>query len=144
MAPDRNLLKLAIRESFADMPKPAQLDLISHRCCECDELAADLHPHEALDLPEAVFAGHVWDLPLLSDDGKRYYLAAWLLRALEPGDPGAADAVIFALDSDHRWSPSTPYTGEQWLVVDQWLEAIAADEESLRDDVERVRDKLPK
>ena len=144
MAPDRNLLKLAIRESFADMPKPAQLDLISHRCCECDELAADLHPHGALNLPEAVFAGHVWDLPLLSDDGKRYYLAAWLLRALEPDDPGAADAVVFALDSDHRWSPSVPYTGEQWRVVDQWLAAITADEESWREEVERVRDKLPK
>jgi len=52
--------------------------------------------------------------------------------------------VIYALDSDHRWSPSTPYTGEQWLAVDQWLAAMAADAESLRDDVERVRDKLPK
>ena len=144
MAPDRNLLKLAIRESFADVARPAQLELISHRCCECDELAADLHPHGAFDLPEAVFARHVWDLPLLSDDGKRYYLPAWLLRALEADDPGAADAVIYALDSDHRWSPSTPYTGEQWLVVDQWLAAVAADEKSLRDDAERVRGKLPK
>jgi hypothetical protein len=145
MSPDLlNVLKPAIRESFADVPKPAQLDIVSHRCCECDELAADLFPHDACDLPEAVFARHVWDLPLLSDDGKRYYLAAWLLRALEPDDPGAADAVIYALDSDHRWAPSTPYTSQQWLVVDQWLAAIAAGEESLRDDVERVRGKLPK
>ena len=145
MSPERlDVLKLAIRESFADVPKPAQPALISHRCCECDELAADLFPHDATALPEAVFARHVWDLPLLSDDGKRYYLAAWLLRALEPDDPGAADAVIYALDSDHRWAPATPYTGEQWLVVDQWLAAVAALEPGLRDDAERVRDKLPK
>lgn len=133
-----------ILEAFDFVPKPTRTALISHQCCECEELAEDLSSYQASEIPDEVFSKHVWDLPLLSDEGKHYYLQAWLLRGLKADGESAIDAVVFALDSDHRWSPKPPYTSEEWLAVDRWLAHIAVDTKGLEEDIERVRGKLPK
>jgi hypothetical protein len=130
--------------AFAVVPKPTQAALISHQCCECEELASDLWPFAADAVPHDVLARHAWDLPLLSDEGKRYYLPAWLLHGLHKGGENAVDAVVFALDSDHRWKPQPPYTSQEWLAVDRWLAYVATREQDFADDIQRVRDKLPK
>lgn len=130
--------------AFASVPKPAQAGLISHPCCECEELAAGLAPFAAAAVPDAVLSKHVWDLPLLSDEGKHYYLQAWLLRGLQAGGENAIDAVVFSLDSDHRWTPEPPYTLDEWRAVDRWLAYVAAGAGSLAEDIGRVRGKLPK
>ena len=137
-------IERVIREAFGPVPKPPQAALILHPCCECEELAANLSAFEAAAVPDEVFSRHVWDLPLLSDEGKHFYLQAWLLRGLHGGGGSAIDAVVFALDTDHRWNPEPPYTAEQWLAVDHWLAHVAAEDGTLAEDVDRVRGKLPK
>lgn len=138
-------LRSLILAAFAQVPKPALAQLAPHRCCECDDLAAALHPHTATGLPPYLLQRHVWDLPLLSDEGKHYYLPAWLLDALRDDESSATDAVLYALDADHRWSPDPPYTGEQWLAIDTWLAWVAAHvDASLQEDIQRVREKLPR
>ena len=103
-----------------------------------------MSPHEATRLPLHVLQRHVWDLPLLSDEGKHYYLPCWLLDALQDEASSATDAVIYALDTDHRWSPQPPYSEEQWLAIDGWLAHIATQvDEDLQEDIRRVRGKLP-
>ena len=41
----------------------------------------------------AAFASVRWDLPLLSDNAKRYYLPAWLLRARQRSAVGSRTAL---------------------------------------------------
>jgi hypothetical protein len=121
-------LRDQIIKAFACVPKPVQADIAPHRCMECDELAEELAPFDASQMPDAIFRRHVWDMPLLSAEAKHYYLPAWLLRCLEveePWLPDEASAVIYALENDHRWDPSPPYTQQQWCVLDLWLEHIA-------------------
>ena len=133
-----------ILAAFAGMPKPAQEAIAPHRCCECDTLAADLFPHTWCALPDDVLRGHVWDLPLLSDEAKQYYLPAWLLHALADDRSDATDALVFALDADHRWKPVTPYTPQQWLVIDRWLAHMRGRvDEFFQADIDRVRARLP-
>ena len=133
-----------VLEAFAAVSRPDRAALISHQCCECEELATDLSPWVAAEVPDEVLAKHVWDLPLLSDEGKHYYLQAWLLHGLRAGGESAIDAVVFALDADHRWSPEPPYTPDEWLAMDRWLAYVAGEAKALAEDIERVRGKLPK
>lgn len=138
-------LRQEILSAFADVPKPPLDALAPHRCCECGELAAALHPHAAAAVPGEVLRRHVWDLPLLSDEGKQYYLPAWLLSEVENPSSDAIDAVVYALDTDHRWSPAVPYTLDQWLALDHWLAYISNGLDArMQEDVDRVRGKLPR
>jgi len=83
-------------------------------------------------LPDEVASRHRWDLPLLSDDAKKYYLPAWLTRAAEDPKSDYADSLVYALSADHRWMPSDPYTEEQWAAITSVLKYLAenADEYS--------------
>jgi hypothetical protein len=138
-------LRQQIHSAFASVLKPERDSLISHWCCECVELASDLFPHPADAVPAEVLERHFWDLPLLSDEGKHYYLPAWLLAGIDQPWSDAVPGVVFSLDSDHRWSPATPYTLEQWLAIEDWLSYIHSQVDiTTREEIERVRQKLPK
>ena len=136
-------LEARILAAFANVPRPAVI--APHACPECDDLAQALAPHAPSSLPDTVFARHVWDLPLLSDEAKQYYLPAWLLRASAPDGGSACDALVFALESDHRWSPEPPYTEDQWLVIDAVLaQAAAGSDRAVAEDIDRARRCIPR
>lgn len=137
-------IRAKVVAAFTGIPKPAVI--ASHDCIECDELTADFTGFSGNTLPDAVFANHVWDLSLLSDEAKHFYLSAWLLRAFpNDGWNDACDALLYALEVNHRWSPNPPYTKDQWLAIDAVLE-IAADcpDPVTVENVEKVRMCIPK
>lgn len=140
-------LSRSVEAAFGSVPKPGRGDIAPHRCTECDELAEDLAPHTGFSLPDAVFKKHVWDMPLLSDDAKRYYLPAWLLRVTKSTEPwsDAGDALVMALDGEHRWDPLVPYSTAEWLAIDAVLALLAQGDDPVSvENAQRARASLPK
>jgi len=121
---DHEALKLEIREAFREVEKPEAETITPHECLECDELRRDLHQYDSGNVPDAVLDEHVSDLPLLSDDAKQYYLPAWIVRSIEDPESNYTQALLDALDSDHRWAPATPYTDRQWHVIEAYLDFL--------------------
>jgi hypothetical protein len=121
---DPETLKLETRAAFRRVAKPKREDIAPHVCLECDELETALDPYTSENLPDYVFAKHCWDLPLLSDEAKQYYLPAWILRSIETPQSDSTQALLYALESDHRWRPATPYTERQWRLLTAYLEFL--------------------
>lgn len=136
-------LRALVLDAFGSVPKPTVI--APHACSECDELAEDLAPFSGESLPDTQFSKHVWDLPLLSDEAKHYYLPAWLLRAFPEDTWSACDALVYALEEDHRWNPEPPYTEAQWLAIDAVLEnAAKCGDPVTMENVERARKCIPR
>jgi hypothetical protein len=116
---------------------------VPHDCVECDDLKNDLHPFDSESVPDEVLDKHLWDLPLLSDDAKQYYLPAWIVRSIDDPESDYTQAFLFALDSDHRWAPTTPYTERQWRALGACLDYLETNVDELsRDDVAKARRRL--
>jgi hypothetical protein len=100
---------------------------------------------EALKLEIRAAFRHVprWALPLLSDDAKQFYLPAWIVRSIDEPQSDYTQALLFALDSDHRWFPSTPYTTRQWRALEAYLDYLEAHvDASALDDAAKARRRL--
>ena len=135
-------LQQLILAAFAPVPRPARDEIAPHICQECAELADDLAPFAANEVPEESFRRHVWDMPLLSAEAMHYYFPARLVRGLDDSGPGCATrrvlccAVLGALEhSEHRWDPAQPYSREQWLAFQAWLSYV----EQIADDIDQER-----
>ena len=118
-----------IELAFADVPQPDTGDIAPHRCAECDDLRDDFVVHGRDGITNDLLRKHVWDLALLSDEAKQYYLPVWLLASLKDPESDATDSLLTALDSEHRWSPARGYTRKQQRVINAWLEFIASGSE---------------
>lgn len=137
---ETSAVTLLIQEAFAAVARPAIEDIAPHRCEECDELRDELAPFEVGNIPPSVLRKHVWDLPLLSDSAKHYYLPAWLNAGLAEDDWDFKDAVFQALKSDHRWEPQEGYTTAQWQAVLAWLDCVRqSDDQVTQETAEEVR-----
>ncbi|MEZ4504203.1 MAG: DUF6714 family protein [Dehalococcoidia bacterium] len=119
--PDLEAIAEAVRTAWADTPPPEVI--APHLCDECQDITEALQGRPPDTVLEAV-PGAVWDLPLLSDEAKRYYLPGWLLPSLEDPRSDATGALLFALDSDHRWEPEGGYTEAQRTTIARYLEAM--------------------
>jgi hypothetical protein len=140
---DGEALKSEIRDAFRHVRKPEPAKIASHSCPECDELRSNLQPHDSNTVPAEILDYHRWDLPLLSDDAKQYYLPAWLVSSIDNPQSDYTDALLYALDSDHRWLPSTPYTERQWRALEAYLDYIEAHADPMMlDDVAKARKRL--
>ena len=122
---NREALKLEVIAAFKSVAKPSLDQIAPHQCLECDELRVALNPYESMNVPTEVLDGCRWDIPLLSDDAKQYFLPAWLLRSIDEPQSDYTSALLFALDDEHRWSPSVPYTARQWRVLMAYLDFVA-------------------
>jgi hypothetical protein len=139
-----DLLRTKVVDASAAVLRPVVI--APHTCPECDELSEAFAEFSGETMPDAVFARHVWDLPLLSNEAKNYYLSAWLLRVF-PADTwtDACDALVYALEADHRWSPDPPYTEAQWLAIDAVLEKAAECSDPVTvENVEKARRCIPR
>jgi hypothetical protein len=140
---ERDALKLETLAAFRHVQKPSAGQIVTHECLECDELKNDLHPYDSESVPHRVLDKHLWDLPLLSDDAKQYYLPAWIVRSIDDPQSDYTEALLFALDSDHRWFPTTPYTERQWRALEAYLDYLEANVDELtRDDIVKARRRL--
>lgn len=111
-----------IRAAFSAVARPTADRIAPHRCAECDALRDDLAAFAVETIPIEVLRKHVWDLPLLSAEAKRYFLPAWLAASLvEPGWD-FTDAALQDIDSNHRYDPPGGYTDDQWQVLLDWLD----------------------
>ncbi|MBB6094246.1 hypothetical protein HNQ60_003127 [Povalibacter uvarum] len=123
---DREALLIEVGAAFKAVRKPSQSEIAPHECLECDELRVAFAPYESMNIPEKILEKHRWDMPLLSDEAKQYYLSAWLTKSTEEPESDYTDAILSALGADHRWQPATPYTDRQWRLLDAYLEFIAS------------------
>jgi len=140
---DRDALKGEIRAAFRHVDKPDAGRIAPHECDECDELRDDLHPYDSASVPDALLDRHACDLPLLSDEAKQYYLPAWMIRSIEDPESNCTEALLSALDSDHRWFPATPYTDRQWRVIEAYLDFLEANVDGLTlENVAKARKRL--
>lgn len=117
-------LKAETLESFSHVPRPAKAEITSHDCDECNSLSSDFWPYFPSDLPLEVLDSHVFDLPLLTDEAKQFYLPAWILRSIDRPVSNYTDALLMELNTDHRWFPTPPYTKRQWTLIESYLEYV--------------------
>lgn len=144
---DGSELRQRILAAFASVPRPSRDEIAPHICMECAELADDLAPYVAAEIPDESFQRHVWDMPLLSAEAKHYYFPAWLIRGLDDSEPWLSDAVSAVLntlkDLEHRWDPAQPYSREQWLVFQEWLSYIEKAGDAIdSDDIAEARERV--
>lgn len=118
-------LAAAVIEAFSSAPRPSADNIAPHRCDECADVTRYLDGRDPLAFDEEALRGCIWDLPLLSAEAKRYYLPAWLLASIrDPEGSDATDALVYALDGDHRWDPEGGYTEGQRAVIVRYLESM--------------------
>ncbi len=118
-------LAAAVRAAWAGTPPPALDNIAPHPCEECDGVRDYLAGRDPMTFDAEALLGCVWDLPLLSAEAKRYYLPAWLIASIgDPRGTDATDALVHALDGDHRWDPPGGYSEAQRAAITRYLEAM--------------------
>ncbi|MSP21642.1 MAG: hypothetical protein EXR66_01230 [Dehalococcoidia bacterium] len=118
-------LAVAVIEAFSSAPRPAADNIAPHACDECVAVASYLECRDPFGFDGEALRGCVWDLPLLSAEGKRFYLPAWLLASIrDPRGTDATDALVYALDGDHRWEPEGGYSEALRAVIVRYLESM--------------------
>lgn len=118
--------------AFSAAPRPQADEIAPHRCCECDEVARRLAPHEAALVPDDDMLWLGDSLPLLGPAAFRYYLPRFIQFCLVK-PPSMLDAVIDYnlhptgdLDVADRNRFSTFQPGEARLVL-EFVEHRACD-----------------
>ena len=66
-----------IGKAFADAARPADHALVCHECEECNALQDGLRGRSPGELSDEWVERSFDQLPLMSDDAKRYYLPAY-------------------------------------------------------------------
>jgi len=113
-----------IKCAFASAPAPGEDNIVRHECEECFALRDNVRGHMPDDLSDAWVEQNFDQLPLFSDDAKRFYFPAFLrVAALKP-DSHVAQFVLYALADDFRMSPSGGYSLEQKQAIRDFLEYI--------------------
>jgi hypothetical protein len=106
-------LEHLIVDEFRLAPKPPREQIISHACEECFRLRDDFAPFDALDIPGSVILRHADSLPLLSPEGLRHYLPAYLLFSLRNSDSDVFQLTLFHLAPE---TPGDEYWGRRLAV----------------------------
>jgi len=126
-------LELLIQAAFVAAPRPGGFEVASHECPECDHLRRTLGRHQADEVPENVIDYFRDSLPLLAPDGLRYYLPAYLVRALRDPNYEGVDYLIYHLapskkdlrERDEYWASRlavfTPGERAAVLAFVSWL-----------------------
>ena len=110
-----------IRTAFADAPPPSDDNIVCHDCEECRALYSDVRGHTHDELSDSWVEKSFDQLPLLSDDAKRYYLPAFLrVGALKPAST-VAQFVLYSLSDEFRMQPSGGYSPRQQQAIGDYL-----------------------
>lgn len=123
-------LRVSILSRFPLEPLPARDELVDHQCDECWQLRDDFIGWRWLDVPRTKIDSHFNDLPLFTAVAHRYYLPAYMLRALDPtGDNWntALDFVIYAFcpGLEEWWTERFEiFSDEQLRVAASWLKLV--------------------
>jgi len=113
-----------IGAAFADVPLPADDNIICHECEECFRLHESLRGHTAGEISDAWIEENFDKLPLLTDDAKQFFLPAFFrVAALKP-DSLAAQFLLYSLADDFRMQPQSGYSAQQKQAVRDYLTYI--------------------
>lgn len=109
-------LRKAITDAFQEIPCPGDDRIVSHKCWECDEVAAKLKGtrwEEWVDKPgELSMRGA--GIFLLSAEGFRYFLPAFLIASLKDNSNFISDALLSALEDPNLASIKSAHIDENW------------------------------
>lgn len=129
-----------IRTAFADAPRPADDALVCDECEKCAQLRDSLRGRSPDELSDAWVERSFDQLPLMSDEAKRFYLPAYLRVAARDPQSTVAQFVLFALAADHRWQPPGGYTSAQRQAIVDYLTFIEPHTDSTDGaDIKRAR-----
>ena len=113
-----------IKSAFASAPMPEDENIICHECDECFALRDDVCGHTPDELSDSWVEQSFDQLPLFSDDAKRFYLPAFLrVAALKP-DSLVTQFVLYSLSDEFRMQPSGGYSPQQKQAIRDFLEYI--------------------
>jgi hypothetical protein len=115
-----DVLSRLVLDAFAGLPPVPPDRIVAHHCDECVALR-DARAGQPQPLDDATAEAVRWGLPLLSDEGKQYFLPAWLLRSIADVHTDFTDSLLFALDGDHRWQPPGAYSAAQREAIRAYL-----------------------
>jgi hypothetical protein len=113
-----------IREAFASAARPADDTLVPHHCEECDMLREDLRGRMPDELSDDWIERSFDQLVFMSDDGKRYYLPAYLRVAARDGESTVTQFVLYSLSDEFRFHPAGGYTPSQRQAILGFLSFI--------------------
>ena len=113
-----------IQIAFFIVPQPSKDAIVCHACKECLELRDGVFGHTPDQLTDSWVEDNFDQLPLLSDDAKRYYLPAYLRVSACNPDSTVSQFVLFALKGDHRWEPFGGYSKEQRQAICEYLQFL--------------------
>lgn len=92
--------KERIRTAFADVPHPADGEI----ACDCQSascegllMEAEFKPFSWQNVPSELIDKFAQSLPIFTTEGYRYFLPAYMMRALENPDSEVWEAVILGL-----------------------------------------------
>ena len=113
-----------IKSAVATAPAPEDDNIICHECEECFVLRDGVRGRTADELSDSWVEENFDQLPLFSDDAKRFYFPAYFrVAALKP-DSLVAQFVLYSLSSDFRLQPSDGYSPQQMQAIRDFLEYI--------------------
>ena len=118
---DITALETSIRQAFADTPYPGDENTVGYPREE-PELLNDLKGRTPWDLPQKLVEKHFGHIPLLTDDGKKYFLPAYMLVALRDPESIVGEFTVCSLDSPCGWNPTHPYSRDQVEAVLDFIE----------------------
>jgi hypothetical protein len=114
---DYDELMRQIKSAFADMRPPSEDNIICHECEECLALREDVRGRTPDELSDSWIDHNFDQLPLFSDEAKRFYYPAFLrVAALKP-DSLVSQFVLYSLSDDFRMQPSGGYSHEQKQAI---------------------------
>jgi hypothetical protein len=110
-----------IKSAFADAPAPLEDSIVCHECEECFALRDDVRGHTPDELSDSWVEQSFDQLPLFSDDAKRFYFPAFLrVAALKP-DSLVTQFVLYSLSDGFRMQPSGGYSPQQKQAIRDFL-----------------------
>jgi hypothetical protein len=124
-----------IQAAFADVPRPANDDLLHPNCFDDNDIAELYEVVDWRDLTDAIVENEYAALSFLSPEGFRYFIPAFMIFTLRHPESGATavESTIWSLSpvNDQHFTPSKYilFDAAQSATVVAFLEAMAEYEE---------------
>jgi hypothetical protein len=121
-----------IQAAFADVPRPANDDLLHPNCFDDNDIAELYEVVDWHDLSDAMVENEYAALSFLSPEGFHYFIPAYMSFTLRHPESGAAavESTLWSLSpvSDQHFTPSKfiHFNAAQAASVVAFLEAISA------------------
>lgn len=122
---------------------PVGMEIVSHRCHECDRVERDFRDVVWKEVPASVVEYHFDSLPLFTPRAFRYFLPAYIMASLTDPESNVPEFLFYSLEaSGIELVRVREFTETQRSVVVAYLETYCCDhpEKSLHKAVKRWSD----